>query len=143
MEQWTWWQRLDAEGWVYGIGVAQTILLTLWFLWAAFAGLLAGFAVFALIPATFAALSAGLTAAWRRGTPWSWWAWTLLCAIGAVGNLADLTGPGRPWAPLIGLAVCGGTLALLFHPDCRARIGVPVEDRASSREASGPRAGHD
>lgn len=122
----TGWRRLDAERWVHVWGMAATTLLVLASVWTLFTGWFAGVAFMAVVPGALAALVGGVTSAWRRGRPWAWWVWTIGAAVvGATAANALAAGRAVALAPL---AAAGLLLALLFHPDCRVRIGSPPVD---------------
>ena len=121
----SWWQRLDAERWVYRIGMVSTALLALATLAVLVLGLGQGAAWVALLPAALAAFSGWITAAWRRGRPWSWWVWIVLAGTGTPAAVADaVVEPSIGNA--VGLAINLTVLALLCHPRSRARIHGPV-----------------
>jgi hypothetical protein len=117
-------------------------VLTIWFCWSAFAGLVAGFAVAAVIPGALAGVSAWITAAWQGERSWPWWVMTLGCALALVQTVA-LVGSGPVWATLVGLAINGGMLALLLHADCRVRAQGSVADQRPTRDPAAPWVGRD
>jgi hypothetical protein len=121
----SWWQRLDAERWVYRVGLLETSLRVLATVAAVVIGIGQGLVVAALLPGAFAALCGWLTVAWRRGRTWSWWAWFVLTVTGTLPALGDLvTRPSMPNA--LWLAINLVVLSLLCHPRSRARIHGPV-----------------
>ena len=124
MDLGTRWRRLDAEHWVHVWGMVVTTVLWLWTMWCALVGLATGFLLVAVLPAAVAVLAGWLTSAWRRERAWAWWVWTVLTTI---AFLSGLTGLGDPWPVTVPwLLVTGTLLALLAHPDSRARIGRPA-----------------
>jgi hypothetical protein len=131
MERWTWWQRLDAEDSVHRVGVLQTTLLAVWTAWVAVGGWLAGVLFLALIPGTMTALSGWFTAAWREERSWSWWVWVVLAGVSMLLGVSGAVNE-RGWPPYVLLAYGGLVLALLCHPDSRARIDGRAEDRQPS-----------
>ena len=129
----SWWQRFDAERWVYRVGLLQTTLLILATLATAVIGMGQGLVVLALLPGAVAALSGWLTVAWRRGRTWTWWVWFVLTATGTLPALGDLV-VEPSIANAVWLAVNLGLLLLLLHPRSRARIQGPVPALSTTAE---------
>jgi hypothetical protein len=117
----SWWQRLDAERWVYRVGLAQTTLLILGTMGVAAIGISQGLVWLALLPGALAALSGWLTVAWRRGRTWSWWVWVVLTGTGVLPALDDLVTAPSTWNAL-GLTITLVVLLLLCHPRSRTRV---------------------
>jgi hypothetical protein len=112
---------LDAERWVYRVGLAQTTLLILGTMGVAAIGISQGLVWLALLPGALAALSGWLTVAWRRGRTWSWWVWVVLTGTGVLPALDDLVTAPSTWNAL-GLTITLVVLLLLCHPRSRTRV---------------------
>ena len=128
------WRRVPAEHWILMWGRTVTSLLAIVGLVAAMAASAGGLGAM-LVVATFwglvTSLAGWLTAAWRDGTPWSWWVWTVGTTVLFVAGVSGLVVPS--WLTVPWLLVTGGLLLLLAHPDSRARI----EDRGSRPPSPG------
>jgi hypothetical protein len=116
---------LDAERWVYRVGLAQTTLLVLGTMAVAAIGISQRLVWLALLPGALAASSGWLTVAWRRGRTWSWWVWVVLAGAGIVPALADLVTAPSTWSALA-LTIALVVLLLLGHPRSRTRIQGPA-----------------
>jgi MFS family permease len=119
------WRRVDAGHWVHVLAGLQTTLLGLATVWVTFGGLALGLAWLGLVPGALAALSGWLTWAWRRNRPWSWYAWTVLAALGVLSALGGVLTDGPGWGDAARLGFSGILLVLLCHPDSRARLDPP------------------
>ena len=127
---------MDAEHRVHRLLAWQTFVLVLITLWSVAMGLVHGFLLLALLPATSTALSGWLTAAWRKKRPWAWWVPTILFGMRFAGNgLALLTGDVS-WLSAALLVFDGFLLTFLWHPDCRARIDPPVPTAVGGTRAA-------
>ncbi|MCW2578645.1 MAG: hypothetical protein JWR82_246 [Blastococcus sp.] len=129
----SWWQGLDAERWVYRVGLVETTLLIIATLAVAVLGLGQGVVWVALLPGSLAALSGWLTVAWRRGRTWPWWVWIVLVGTGTPPALGDLVSGPSAWNAVV-LAIDLGVLLLLCHPRSRARIHGPVPPLPTTAE---------
>ena len=123
------WTRLDAQKWVHRIGMLQTGLLILMTCGTAFVGLVHGLMWVAVLPGALATLSGWMTSAWREERPWSWWAWSSVSGFGVLTGLSALLESGPSWRLVLGLVFDGVLLALLAHPQSRARIQPAVPPR--------------
>ena len=124
------WRRVDAEHWVHAWGKVVTAVLGLVTAVATLTGLGAGLfgAVFgAVFWGSITGLAGWLTAAWGDERPWAWWVWTAGTVAVLLTGLAALV-DGSWLAVPVGLGG-GGLLLLLIHPDSRARIDAPDEQR--------------
>jgi MFS family permease len=121
----SWWRRLDAERWVYRVGLAETTLLIVMTLGIAAFAIPQGLPLLALLPGALAALSGWLTLAWRRGRTWPWWVWTVGTGMATVPALGGVATAPSAW-PVVALVVNLAILVLLCHPRSRARIDGPV-----------------
>jgi hypothetical protein len=133
----SWWQRLDAERWVYRVGLVQTTLLVLGTLAVAVIGISQGLVWLALLPGALAASSGWLTVAWRRGRTWSWWVWVVLTGTAVLPALDDLVTAPSPWNAL-GFTITSVVLLLLCHPRSRSRprIRGPVPALPTTAECA-------
>jgi hypothetical protein len=116
------WERLDAEHWIWVLGLLQTTALSLLTLWVAYLGVLAGLVLAAVFPALLTGASGAWTSAWRRDKAWAWWVGAIGCALGLVIAPTRWVAHGASWPSVAGAVLNAVLLVLLAHPDSRARL---------------------